>query len=189
MPPEDRTAAATRALLAARQGDPSAVARLLPLVYEDLRAIARRYLDHERSGHTLQPTALVHEAFLRLFGAEGVQPSDRTHFLSVAAVAMRRILVEHARARAADKRGGNERRVTLDSRAAIAGESEVDVLALDEALQRLAALDERQARVVELRFFGGLSMDEVAALLGVSKRSAEADWTLARTWLHHELSR
>jgi RNA polymerase sigma factor (TIGR02999 family) len=180
----------TRATLArARAGDASASADLMPLAYDDLRRLADGYLRNERAGHTLQPTALVHEAWLRLFEGSDLQDLDRAHFLGIAAVAMRRILVEHARARHAAKRGSDAARVTLSSAVLFQVGPDVDVLALDEALARLAALDARQARVVELRFFGGLSMDEVAELVGVSKRAVESDWTLARAWLHRELTR
>lgn len=186
MEPKERSAA-TRTLARARGGDTDAVANLMPLVYAELRALAGRCLRSERAGHTLQPTALVHEAFLRLFDDRLVPSLDRAHFLGIAAVAMRRILVEHARARAANKRGGDAAQVTLDSGIAALSGASIDVLALEDALGRLAALDERQARVVELRFFGGLTIEEVADALAVSKRTVDSDWALARAWLHREL--
>jgi len=163
-------------------------AELASLFYDELRALAAGYLRRERAGHTLQPTALVHEAFLRLVEAENLRDVDRAGFLAMAASAMRRVLVDHARARAAEKRGGDAERITLDSGLGPVPGPDLDVLALDEALARLAALDERQAKVVELRFFGGLAVEEVADVLGVSKRSVEADWTLARVWLRRALA-
>jgi RNA polymerase sigma-70 factor, ECF subfamily len=186
MHPNERQSA-TRTLVRARSGDASAAVDLMPIVYDELRALAARYLRNERAGHILQPTALVHEAFLRLFDDRYVQRLDRVHFLALAAVAMRRILVEHARARAAGKRGGDAPHVTLDSGIVDLARPGIDLLTLEDALGRLAGLDERQARVVELRFFGGLSIEEVAEALGVSPRSVDADWALARAWLHREL--
>ena len=178
----------TQLLAGLQDGDPSVAARLLPLVYDDFRALALRHLARERAGHTLQPTALVHEAYLKLVDQTRVNWQGRTHFFAVGAQAMRRILVEHARSRRREKRGGDRQRVELDEGAALAPERGVDLLDLDEALKRLEALDERQARVVELRFFGGLNMVEVAQALGVSKRTAEGDWRMARAWLHRELA-
>ncbi len=156
-------------------------------VIAELHSLAAKYLAGERPGHTLQPTALVHEAFLRLVGSPGV-PAGRSDFIALAATAMRRVLVDHARARKAAKRGGDRRRIALDA-AQAPGEDpgEVDVLALDESLERLAALDPRQARIVELRFFGGLGVEAVASVLGVSARTVEADWRMARAWLRREL--
>jgi len=179
---------ATRLLALARTGDPAPASVLAPLVYDELRKLAAAYLGRERPEHTLQPTALVHEAFLRLVDAEGLEPRDQAHFLAIAANVMRRVLVEHARAKATEKRGGNARRITLQSGVAAAFGDEVDFLALEEALVALAALDARQARVVEMRFFGGLSVEETAEVLGVSKRSVEADWTLARAFLYGRLA-
>src|SRR5215217_5152497 len=178
----------TQLLAGLRDGDTSVPARLLPLVYEDFRALALRHLARERAGHTLQPTALVHEAYLKLVDQTRVNWQGRTHFFAVGAQAMRRILVEHARSRRREKRGGDRQRMELDEAAALAPERGVDLLDLDEALKRLEALDERQARVVELRFFGGMNMEEVALTLGVSKRTAEGDWRMARAWLHRELA-
>ena len=180
---------ATRLFALARGGDPASASTLAPLVYDELREIAAGYLRRERPDHTLQPTALVHEAYVRLVDAEGFEPRDEAHFLAIAANVMRRVLVEHARARAAEKRGGGARRVTLESGVAVAVRDEIDVLALEEALVELAALDARQARVVELRVYGGLSVEEAAGMLGVSKRSVESDWTLARAFLYGRLAR
>ena len=186
--PDEGTGDATRALLALRDGDAAAAERLLPLVYDRLRGLANRFLGAERAGHTLQPTALVHEAFLKLVEQERVDWAGRTHFFAVGAKAMRRILVDHARGRRRDKRGGGAVRVELREGAALSPERDEDVLALDEALARLEARDARQARIVELRFFGGLNVEEVAEALGVSKRTVEADWTMLRAWLRRELS-
>ena len=156
---------------------------LMPLVYDELRRIAGGYIRRERPGHTLQATALVNEAFVRL-AAEKTRPfASRTHFLAVAALSMRQILVQRARARKAAKRGGAPRRVTLDA-GLVAGEApSVDVLALDEALTRLAALDPEQARIVELRYFGGLTIEETAGAVGVSPATVKRQWTMARAWL------
>jgi RNA polymerase sigma factor (TIGR02999 family) len=170
-----------------RKGDKGAADKLLPLVYDEFRALARHYLAQERANHTLQPTALVHEAYMKLVDQTRVDWQGRSHFFAVAAQAMRRILVDHARSRQRDKRGGGRARVVLDEAVALSPQKDEDVLALDEALERLAALDPRQAKVVELRFFGGLSVEEVAEALKVSKRTVEGDWTFARAWLSREL--
>jgi len=169
-------------------GDPSAADRLLPVLYRELHRLAEGYLNRERPGHTLQATALVNEAWLKLADQSATWQS-RAHFLGVAAQAMRRILVDHARRRAAQKRGGNGARVTLaDDVAAVAG-GDVDLVLLDDALDRLAALDARQARVVEMRFFAGLDVVETAAALGVSEKTVKRDWAAAKAWLHRELTR
>jgi RNA polymerase sigma-70 factor (ECF subfamily) len=171
---------------ATRRGDAAAYDRLLPLLYNELRAIAGRHMRGERPDHTLQPTALVHEAFLRLVGGSPVHFEDRTHFLRAASQAMRRVLVDHARARTAAKRSG-DLRVTLDE--AIAGHDDriVDLLVLDDAMTRLAAAEPRWARVVELRIFGGLEVAEVAEALGISPATAKRDWQFAKGWLAREL--
>jgi RNA polymerase sigma-70 factor (ECF subfamily) len=173
-------------LNATRRGDAAAYDRLLPLLYNELRAIAGKHMRGERPDHTLQPTALVHEAFLRLIGGAPAHFEDRTHFLRAASQAMRRVLVDHARARNAAKRGG-DLRVTLDE--AIAGHDDhiVDLLVLDDALTRLAAAEPRWARVVELRVFGGLEVPEVASALGISPATAKRDWQFAKGWLAREL--
>ncbi|MDX2089107.1 MAG: ECF-type sigma factor [Kofleriaceae bacterium] len=156
-------------------------------VYDHLRGMARSYLRGQAASHTLQPTALVHEAFLRLVRTtDGWR--DRNHFIAVAATAMRQILVDHARRRAAEKRGGARTHVTLDDQAGGAGTDVADLLALDQILQRLAALSPRQARIVELRCFGGLTVDEVAALLEISVSLAEKEWRRARAWVRRELA-
>jgi RNA polymerase sigma factor (TIGR02999 family) len=177
----------TRLLVAWRSGDAGALDRLVPLVYGELRRQARLQLRHERAGHTLQPTALVHEAFLRLFGQSRAQWQNREQFFAVAARAMRRALVDHARARAAAKRGDGRTQLALADAPEAAAAAGVDVLALDEVLDRLAALDPRQARVVELRYFGGLSASETAIALGTSLATVNRDWAMARAWLFREL--
>jgi RNA polymerase sigma factor (TIGR02999 family) len=186
--PEDPTGADTvsRLLDDARHGDAAALDRLLPLVYAELREIAGAHMRRERPDHTLQPTALVHEAFLRMAGSAALSAQDRTHFLRTASQAMRRVLVDHARARNAQKRGG-ALHVTLDE--AIAGQREpaVDMLALDDALTRLGAAEPRWAQVVELRYFAGLEIPEVAAALGISPATVKRDWQFARAWLSKEL--
>lgn len=169
-----------------RAGDHAALDRLVPLVYAELRRLARGQLRRDPAAHSVEPTVLVHEAYLRLLGAR-VDWRDRTHFLSVAARVMRRILVERARARRALKRGGGELRVTLSSAAAPA-ESPVDMLDLDAALERLHEFDDRQARVVELSYFGGLTHPEIADLLEISEATVERDLRHARAWLRRELS-
>jgi len=168
-------------------GDPSAAARLLPHVYDELRDQAERLFRGRQAGHTLQPTALVHEAYLRLVDQARADWKSRAHFIAVAAKAMRQILVDHYRSRKAQKRGGGLRRVTLSGVDVATPPPEVDLLALEEALTRLSGFDERQARVVELRFFGGLSVEEVAEVLGVSKTTVEGEWRSARAWLAREL--
>jgi RNA polymerase sigma factor (TIGR02999 family) len=186
MPPQP-SATVTQTLEAIDHGDRAAAERLLPLVYDELRLMARRYLGRERIDHTLAPTALVHEAWMKLVEQTRVQWKGRAHFMGVAAQAMRRILVDHARERHRHKRGGGLARITLDEAIALAPGRDEDLLAVDEALERLAQLDARQARIVELRFFGGLDVAEVAEVLGVSKRTVEAEWTMLRAWLRREL--
>jgi len=184
----DRNSQVTQMLVSLEEGDASAAKRLFPVVYDDLRDLASRYLNDERKGHTLQPTALVHEAYMRLVDQTRVDWQGRTHFFAVGAQAMRRILVDHARKRRADKRGGGLQRITLDEQMAVEWRRKEDLLALDDALIKLAELDPRQARMVELRFFSGLKVDEVAEVLKMSKRSVEREWTMVRSWLRRELS-
>ena len=183
----DSAESLTGMLQAWAKGDLEARDRLLPIVYGELRKQAARQLRSERAGHTLQPTALVHEVYLRLAQPRRVPWESRAEFFAAAAQAMRRILVDHARKRAAAKRAGNWTRVELPADVAIAGKNEVDLLALDDALDRLAALDPRHARIVELRFFGGLSVPETASVLKVSTATVKRDWALARAWLHRRL--
>ena len=178
----------TRILSAIEQGDPQAAARLLPLVYDELRRLAAQKLAQEKPGQTLQATALVHEAYLRLVDVEKAQDwNSRGHFFAAAAEAMRRILVENARRKKSRKRGGGLVRQDLDALDVAAPESDEDVLALDEALTRLAAVDKAAADVVRLRFFAGLPLPDVAQLLGVSPRTADRLWAYARAWLHQEM--
>lgn len=178
---------ATRLLADLGCGDPGAAARLLPMIYDELRAIAARHFRRQRLDHTLQPTALVHEAFLKLVDQTQAKWKDRAHFFAVAATAMRQVLVNHALARAAAKRGGGAARIALTGDMAAAQEADFDPLVLDEALKKLAELDPRKARVVELRFFSGLSVDEVAEVLNVSRTTVEGDWRTARAWLSRAL--
>ena len=168
-------------------GDDSALDRLLPLVYAELRRIAARHLRRERAGHSLQPTGLVHEAYLRLVAAPGPEWQDRTHFFGVSARLMRQILVDHARARGAAKRGGAARRVALTDDVEPAAARDLDLLALDEALGRLEEIDPIQGRVVELRYFTGLSIEETAEVLGKSPATVNREWRMARAWLRREL--
>lgn len=169
-----------------RSGDDEALHRLLPLVYEELRRVARRHLRRERPDHTLQTTALINEAYLRLMDQGALEARDRSHFVGLTSHLMRQILVDHARARLARKRDGGCR-ITLAEDLAVAEPGESGVLAVDEALSRLAALDPQQARVVELRYFGGLSVRETSEALGVSEATVKRDWATARAWLHREI--
>ena len=186
-------AALTELLRAWGAAEPGAFDALLPIVYDELRRQARRALQHEAAGHTLQPTALVHEAYLRLVNQHSAAWESRSQFFAVAAQVMRRVLVDHARTRRAAKRGGGARRVTLGDADAVAqttrsvASSEIDVLALDDALQRLAAIDPQKARLVEVRYFGGLSIPEAAVVLGVSPATVGREWASARLWLRREL--
>jgi len=167
----------------------AATPELASLMYDELRALASRCMGAERRDHTLQPTALIHEAFMRLVDQTRVQWQDRTQFLAVAAEMMRRILIDHARAHQAQKRGGDWQRTTITDGVALTAGPQLDLLDLDDALGRLAALNARHARIVELRFFAGLSMEEVAATLGLSPATIYDDWAVARAWLRRELSR
>jgi RNA polymerase sigma factor (TIGR02999 family) len=178
----------TRILSAIEQGDPHAAAQLLPLVYEELRKLAAQKLSQEKPGQTLQATALVHEAYLRLVGQTGEQKWDnRGHFFAAAAGAMRRILVENARRRQTHKHGGDRQRRDLDAQALVAREPNLDLLALDAALYRLAEQDPLKAKLVELRYFAGLTGDQAAAALGMSASSADRLWVYTRAWLRREL--
>jgi len=187
MPNEPNGPGVTLLLEAIRAGEPDAAARLLELVYSELRALAAHCFRGQPASHTLQPTALAHEAFLRLVQRTEVQWEDRAHFFAVCATAMRGILADHARKRRAAKRGGDWQRVSLSAATPAAGD-EVDAVVLDDALTALAAQNERQARIVELRFFAGLTIEEVGAVLGVSKRTVDDDWAMARAWLSARLS-
>lgn len=176
-------------LLAELAGDGrDAMDHVFPLVYDELHNVARRQLQSERADHTLNATALVHEAYLRLAGAEGIEWCSRAHFFAVAARAMRRILINHAEARNSQKRGGQWRRVELSPDAAVHRDRDVAMLDLDRALTRLSTLDERQCRIVECRYFAGMSLEETAAGLDISVATVKREWTVARAWLHRELA-
>jgi len=179
----------TRLLKAWAAGDAQALDELMPLVYEELRRVARAYMRRERTGNTLQTTALANEAYLRLVGAQGLDWKDRAHFFAVAAQMMRRLLVDATRARCAAKRQAGELRVTFDDQLPLAAGKDRNLLALDDALAVLAKRDARKAQVVELRYFGGLSAEETAAVLKISPQSVLRDWKLSKAWLARELSR
>jgi len=179
----------TELLVAWGSGDESALNRLMPIVYDELRRLAHRYMSHERPGHTLQTTALVNEAYLRLVSWREVRWQNRAHFFAVSAQMMRRILVDFARDRKYLKRGGGALRVSLADADSLTEQRSADLVALDEALTALAEVDRRKAQVVEMRFFGGLSVEEVAEVLKVSKETVMRDWRLAKVWLLRELGR
>jgi len=169
-------------------GDIKAPERLMPFVYDELRRLARAFLSREREGHTLQPTALVNEAYIRLVDQTRVNWQNRAHFYSIASSMMRRVLIDHARAHAAEKRGGGAIRLSIDDVQVPLEQRAADFVALDEALKRLAQFDERKSKVVEMRFFGGLNDEEIAEVLGVTTRTVLRDWKKARLWLYRELS-
>jgi RNA polymerase sigma factor (TIGR02999 family) len=179
--------AVTRLLLAFTGGDRNALDHMVPLVYDELHRLAEHYLGAEREDHTLQPTALVHEAYMRLINQRSVDWRNRAQFMGVAAGIMRRILINHARDRAAGKRAGKREQVSLSLVEASATGSEVELTDLEDALQRLNTMDARKARVVELKFFGGLTMDEIAEVVGISRATAEREWSFARAWLFNAL--
>jgi RNA polymerase sigma-70 factor (ECF subfamily) len=176
----------TLALLAS--GQEEAADRLMPLVYDQMRGLARSMLNQESPGNTLQPTALVNETYLRMADQTRVDWRGKTHFFAIGAKMMRRILVDHARGKKRQKRGGGMHRIPLDDDVRVTNRSDEDVLAIEAALIKLAELDARQAQIVELRFFGGLTVEEVAEVLNVSKRTVESDWTMVRAWLRRELT-
>jgi RNA polymerase sigma-70 factor, ECF subfamily len=178
----------TQLLVRVQAGDSGALDRLLPLVYDELQRLARRHIRKERRNHTLQSTALVHEAYLRLVGQAPSALQTRTHFFAVAANLMREILVDHARRHKSAKRGGGAYRVTLDDALEQAPQADLDLVALDEALLALARVDPAKARLVELRYFGGLTIEESAAVLGLSLATVKRHWSLARAWLYREIS-
>ena len=180
---------ATTLLTSATTGNPKAANQLVPLVYAELRRLAAHYLRGERPDHTLQPTALVNEAYLQLIDQKANRWQNRAHFIGVAAQLMRRILVDHARAHRANKRGGQDVKVPLDEALVVSQQRSEELLALDEALQRLAAEDPQQGRIVELRFFGGLSVEETAEVMGISTATVKRDWSVARAWLYRELGK
>jgi RNA polymerase sigma factor (TIGR02999 family) len=187
-PGRDTTQAVTRLLLQWTDGDTRALDQLLPLVYDELRRLAQSYLRRENVGHTLQSTALVHEAYLRLVDQRDVNWQNRSHFFGIAAQMMRRVLVDHARAHHAAKRGSGGIKVTLDEGLVAAEQRDVNVIALDEALTRLAEIDPQQTRIVELRFFAGLSIEDTAELLKISPATVKRDWAMAKAWLYGEMS-
>jgi RNA polymerase sigma-70 factor, ECF subfamily len=178
----------TQLLCQWREGDPNALEKLIPLVQPELQRLAHHYMSRERPGHTLQTTALLDDAYLQLAGKSQVQWENRAHFFAVAAQLMRRIMVDHARQRHTLKRGGGAIRVTLDECAAVTQTRAAELLALDEALEKLAAADQRKARVVEMRYFGGLTMEEIADVLKIHVNTVMRDWTAARAWLFAALS-
>ena len=170
-------------LIAWSQGDEAALEQLTPLVYDELHRLARRYMRRESPGHTLQTSALVNEVYLRLIDQTNVSWQNRSHFFGIASRLMRRILVDHARSHARQKRGGNAQRLSLDATAVLTKEPDVDLVAIDEALTRLAELDSQKSRIVEMKFFGGLTNDEVAECLNVSSRTIEREWRKSKAWL------
>lgn len=178
----------TQLLIEWRDGDETALDRLIPLVYDEMRRLARYYMRRERVGHTLQTSALINEAYIRLVDHKGMRWQNRAHFYGVAAQAMRRILVDNARSRNYAKRGGGARMVELDEAAGVAREQAADIIALDEALNDLAVLDPRQSKTVELRYFGGMSVEETAEALGVSPVTVMRDWRAAKAWLLRSLT-
>src|SRR5262245_16395647 len=178
----------TQLLLSWREGDEAALAELVPLVFDEHRRLAKRHMRTEKNGHVLQTTALINEAYVRLIDLSRVRWQDRAHFFAIASRLMRRILVDFARAGAAKKRGGEHEIVRLDTKAVIADGPDADLVALDDALNALAKVDERKSRVVEMRFFGGLTVEETAESLGVSPETVMRDWRMAKLWLLRELS-
>jgi RNA polymerase sigma factor (TIGR02999 family) len=179
----------TQLLLDWNNGDQAALDQLMPLVYDEMRRLAERYLRRERSDHTLQPTALVHEAYLHLVDQTAVQWQNRAHFFGVAARAMRQILVSHARRHQATKRGSGGHKLPLDEAIGVPERRDVDLVALDDALTALATLDPQQSRIVEVRFFGGLTIEETAEALSISPATVKREWGLAKLWLLHQISK
>jgi len=188
LPPAPSPGRVTRLLVDGTRGDRKALDGLLPVVYDELRRLAKSHLRHERADHTLQPTALVHEAYLRLIDQRSVDWRDRAQFFGIAAEMMRRILVNHARERRAMKRGGGMTHVSLDEAVDFFDQRDVDLVVLDEALSDLASLDPEQGKIVELRFFGGLTIEETADVLEVSPATVKREWSMARTWLRREMT-
>jgi RNA polymerase sigma factor (TIGR02999 family) len=186
--PDDLSGQVTELLQHWKQGDDQALADLLPLVYKELRRLAHYHLQSERSDHTLQSTALVHEAYLRLMGGQPLHVQNRAHFIAIASRLMRQVLVDYARERKASKRDGGCR-IAVESLGAIAISSDDELIALDDALGELSRLDERQGRIVEMKFFGGLSAPEISQVMGLSRATVDRDWATARVWLHRQMSR
>jgi RNA polymerase sigma factor (TIGR02999 family) len=185
---DDQSRAISQLLHHWSEGDDGALAKLLPLVYNELRRVARAHLQRERPDHTLQSTALVHEAYLRLLGSEPPELRNRPHFIAIASRLIRQILVDYARERRAAKRQGGQR-IELEHLDALPIKSDAELVALDDALKDLSELDERQAKIVEMKFFGGLSSPEVSEVLGLSRATVDRDWATARAWLHRQMSR
>jgi len=179
----------TQLLIQWSNGDKAALDKLMPLIYSELRQLARHYMSRERPGHTLQTTALVNEAYMRLVNRKGVHWQNRAHFFAIAAQLMRSILVDHARSHAYAKRGGGAHKIALDDAMAVSQQRAADVVALDDALKRLAEIDPQQSRIVELKFFGGLTIEETAEVLGLSPATIKREWSTAKAWLYHELSK
>jgi len=179
----------TQLLEAWSQGDQTALEKIMPLVYDELHRMAQRFMSRQKPGHTLQATALINEAFIKLVGQEEKQWKNRSHFFAVAAQAMRHILVDYARSKQSTKRGGNEQRTEFDEAVSVSNERANEIVALDDALIELAGVDPRKARVVEMRYFGGLSVEETAKVLNISTVTVMRDWSLAKAWLYRELSK
>jgi RNA polymerase sigma factor (TIGR02999 family) len=186
--PEDQPGQVTELLLHWKQGDEKALRALVPLVYKELRRLAHYHLQSERPDHTLQSTALVHEAYLRLLGGQPIELKNRAHFIAVASRLMRQILVDYARSRRANKRDGGCR-IAFEDLAALPVTQDIELLALDNALDELSRIDERQGKIVEMKFFGGLSAPEISGVLGISRATVDRDWATARVWLHRQMSR
>jgi RNA polymerase sigma factor (TIGR02999 family) len=186
--PEDQFGRITQLLHHWTQGDEQALHALVPLVYKELRSLAHYHLQSERPDHTLQSTALVHEVYLRLLGGQPVELQNRAHFMAIASRLMRQILVDYARGRRANKRDGGCK-IELDELAALPVKSDTDLLALDDALDQLFRIDERQGKIVEMKFFGGLSAPEISLVMGISRATVDRDWATARVWLHRQMSR
>jgi RNA polymerase sigma factor (TIGR02999 family) len=185
---DDQAGQVTELLRHWKKGDEKALRSLVPLVYKELRSLAHYHLQSERPDHTLQSTALVHEAYLRLLGGQPVELQNRAHFIAVASRLMRQILVDYARSRRADKRDGGCK-VAFDDMAALPVAGDADLLALDDALEELSRIDERQGKIVEMKFFGGLSAPEISQVLGISRATVDRDWATARVWLHRQMNR
>jgi len=181
------TGEVTELLLSLGKGNEEAASKLIPLVYGELRKLARHYMRGEQPNHTLQTTALVHEAYLRLVEQRTANWQNRAHFFAIAAQSMRRILVDHARACRTDKRGGGQETLPLDEAFIFSPEKSAELIALDQALDRLSEMSPRQSRIIELRFFAGLNVDETAEVLGISPKTVKRDWSVARAWLHREV--
>ncbi len=179
----------TRLLLDWGNGDKEALDKLMPFVYDELRRLAGNYMRNQKPGHTLQTTALVNEAYLRLIDSSQVRWQNRTHFFAISAQLMRRVLVDFARTKNAEKRGGNEQKVTFDETLPVFSQKESDLIALDEVLKELAKMNERQSRIVEMRYFGGMSEEEISEALDISTRTVRRDWSVARAWLFSKLNK